>query len=121
MIGGGRNADLRALARVLAAQRAALRVGQTAALDEQTAQIDALCRRIEGRPGTPTPTETAQLQALRRAAAEGLRELAATLAGLRDAQTLLAGARAAGETRTYGPQGERLSLTAPSGRLERRS
>lgn len=121
MIGSGRNPDLRALARALDLQRGALRLGDPEALAQQTARIEALCARLEAIPGAPSAAEAALLRHLRAAAAAGLRELAATLAGLGDAQRLLAEARTAAETRTYGPQGQRLALAAGPGRLERRS
>lgn len=117
---GGRGPDLRALARAMAAQRAALRGAAPEALALQTARIDALCARLEATRGAPSAGETALLGELRAMAAAGLRDLSATLAGLRDAQRLLAETRAAAETRTYGPQGQRLSLAAEPGRLERR-
>lgn len=121
MIGRNRIADLRALARLLDAQRGTLRAADPAALDRQTAQIEALFQRLESAQTPGSAAEAALVRQIRSVALAGLRDLTATLAGLRDAQTLLQGARAAAETRTYGPLGERVALAPGPGRLERRS
>lgn len=111
-------ADLRGLLRTLAAQRRALRDGGIEALPAIERRLTSLCDRLERHPESG---ERDLLEELRREAGQTLHETAAALAGLRDAQALLAAARAPRTDATYGPQGERVSLTTPAGRLERRT
>lgn len=110
--------ELRGLLRILAAQRRALRAGETETLAGLEPKLTALCDRLERQP---EGAERGLLEAVRHEAGQALHETLAALAGLRDAQALLAAARAARPDATYGPQGERVSLAGPAGRLERRA
>lgn len=112
------DADLRGLLRLLAAQRRALRDGAVAELAGIERRLTTLCDRLEGRLDgrlDGRPGARALIAAVRREAGRVLHETAAALAGLRDAQALLAAARAPRADATYGPQGERVALAAPPG------
>lgn len=112
------NGDLRGLLRTLAAQRRALRKGEIEALPALERKLTTLADRLEQNPGDADPDLAA---ALGDEARRALQETGAALAGLRDAQALLAAARAPRNDVTYGPQGEKRALTAPAGQLERRT
>lgn len=118
---GNRLADLRALSQALAAQPEGLADLQPDRLGPLAQRIADLCDRLERASGPPTPAERRLAAAIGTRARAAQRRLAVQIAGLRDAQTVLGGARAGACTRTYGPGGEALPLDPPRGRLERRS
>lgn len=119
MSAAARLADLKALLRLLERQRRALRTADFAGVPDRTARIEALCARLETADPADSP-DSAVLAELRRQAELGLRQVAAALAGLRDAQGLLAAARAPAPDRVYGPDGGCRPLGAATGRLELR-
>jgi len=119
--GFDRMPDLRGLSRTLDAQDRALANGDLGALPGIAERIAALCDRIESRSGDARATELAVASDLRLRAGRTLRDLSATLAGLRDASALLDSARSPRDDATYGADGQRCPLARPTSRLERRT
>jgi hypothetical protein len=113
--------DLRGLSRTLDAQDRALRRGDLAGLPDLVARLSGLCDRLDRHEAPPSPAEATLAQELRGRAQRSLHNIAAVLAGLRDAQALIDSARTARPDATYGPRGQRLSLAEAPGRLERRT
>ena len=120
MSASSRMSELRAVLRLLERQRQALREGDLAGLQSRTARIDALCARLEAADAPGRPAERDLLRDLRQQAELGLRHVAAALAGLHDAQALIAAARAPAPDRVYGPDGAYRALGAAAGNLELR-
>jgi hypothetical protein len=120
MSAASRMNTLRAVLRLLERQRQSLRQGDFAGLQARTARIEALCAQLEASDGPAPAAEQGLLVDLRRQATLSLRQIAAALEGLRDAQALIAAARAPAPDRVYGPDGASRALGAATGRLELR-
>ncbi|KPQ07021.1 MAG: FlgN protein [Rhodobacteraceae bacterium HLUCCA12] len=113
--------DLRRLARLLDEERAALRthdLDRIARLEDRMAKaVD----RLEGYPPDALKGEDAPLVLrLAQDASRNRKLIGAAMAGVRDAQAILARARVPQRHETYAPNGGRRRLDAAPATLERR-